>query len=91
MLIKSLIKSFYKHILGLNDFEAEQGSSKTGWLWHDGSAVEDYWSNWAGHEPYIDQRHEQDCVGIFGVFGNQWGNWYCWNNLNVVCQITGLK
>ena len=76
------------NFLGLNDFENERGTSKTGWVWHDGTKLG--WSNWAGHEPNMDHKHEQDCVGIFQVFGNRWGNWYCWNNLDVVCQITGI-
>ena len=73
----------------------ERGTDKKGWTWHDGTKEElsDFVLShtWAEGEPNIDEQDlEQDCVGIFPALDNKFGNWYCWNNLNVVCQSSGF-
>ena len=69
----------------------ERGTDKAGWTWHDGTEDEGSRLPWAEGEPNIDEQNlEQDCVGIFQALDNKIGNWYCWNNLNVVCQSSGF-
>ena len=74
----------------------ERGTDPKGWTFHDGTKYEGFFSalasDWAEGEPNIDEQNlEQDCVGILSALENDFlENWYCWNNLNVVCQSSGF-